>query len=104
MTPAHTKYGSQGSGCNGCNGGITEEEEGTPVEAVALVPFFFRHTQGEKTIRDRVGPLKTTLLTLLTLLSLHTQLQSKRAKRPSLTIRIIGFISFTAKKVELRYR
>ena len=32
----------QGSECDGCNGGINAEEEGIPVEAVALVPFLLQ--------------------------------------------------------------
>ena len=32
----------QGSDCDGCNGGINKEEEGIPVEAVALVPFLLQ--------------------------------------------------------------
>ena len=36
-----TKTG-QGSECDGCNGGINADEEGVPVQAVALVPFLLQ--------------------------------------------------------------
>jgi len=37
----------EGSECDGCNGGINAEEEGIPVEAVALVPFLLQRYSRE---------------------------------------------------------